>query len=167
MKNITCINNWRNVSCCEGATDEFVHGIQILNGEKIIHEFVYPFKVHLTKGSIHFIKDGIESVVAISEVEETRKQIKAIIRTCASGSAIERREVKIVVDTVPVTEIDLPLVGNETHAGIYDVFIPQYVNEGSAPNEYTVLPNGNVEMNTEIPVEIDPYVVTVVYWVNV
>lgn len=173
MKNIVCKNSWKAVGCCNGVTDEFTYGIQIIDGKKIIHEFEFPFKVSLSQSAIHFLKNGVTTVVGLNEIEETRDEVKQIIKSCAIGtygSPMERRTTgAIVVDTDPVNVVDLTPYMNagDTLAGIYDVFAPQYVNEGLLPEDYTVLLSGNIQFNTEIPVEPEPYVITINFWVHV
>lgn len=170
MKNIICKNSWKSVGCCNGTTDIFTHGIQIVDGKKVHHEFLYPFEVYLTSGAIHFKKDGVESVVGFNELEESREEIKSIIRTCAAGKIMERRSTgAIIVDTDPITVVDLEPYMNDgdVFEGTYDVYAPQYVNEGLLPEDYTVLPDGNIEFNSPIPVEPEPYVITITFWVTI
>lgn len=170
MMNIVCKNTWKSVGCCNGTTDVFVRGIQIVKGEKIVHEFLYPFEVYLTSGAIHFTKNGKETVVAFSDLAESKSEIKSIIKNCASGIVMERRTTgALVVDTNELSEVDLTpyMQSGDVIAGIYDVYAPQYVNEGLLPEDYTVLSNGNIQLNTPVPVEPEPYVITVNFWVYV
>lgn len=156
-----------------GATDKFVHGIQIKEGTKVIHEIEFPFQVWLTKKGVRFLKNGDETYVGLDELEETRAQVKQIIQSCGNGTfgtSMQRRTTgAIVVDTVPIQTVDLTpyMQPGDTLAGVYDVYAPQYVNEGSADEDYTILANGNVQFNTEIPVEDEPYVITINFWVLV
>lgn len=171
MKNIVCKNAWRKVGCCDGATDLFEHGIFIIDGKKVFHKFQYPFEVSLHGDTIHFVKDKKLTVVLISELAQTKAEVKQIIQDCSSSGAngLERRSVRIEVTDSPVTEVDLNALLNagESLAGIYDVFNPSHVDEGSLPTDYTVLENGNIEFNTEIPVDlITPYIITINYWVH-
>lgn len=175
MKNITCKNGWKTLDPkkSNGATDQFIHGIQIKSGNKILHQITFPFEVFLTKTGIRFIKDGIETYVGLNELAETRDQVKQIIKSCAIGTygspIVKRTTGAIVVDNVPITVVDLTpyLQPGDTLIGMHDVYAPTYVNEGSMPNDYTVLSNGNVQFNTEIPVESEPYVITINFWVSV
>lgn len=172
MKNIVCKNSWKSTQCCNGINEEFIHGIQIVNGSKVLQEYLFPFQVKLSTGLIHFFKDGVETTFPLGELEETRDEVKQIIKSCAIGtygSPMQRRTTgPLVVDTDPLKVVDLSpyLQEGDSIAGIYDVYSPGYVNEGLLPEDYTVLLNGNIEFNTEIPVEPEPYVITINFWVT-
>lgn len=168
MGNIICRNSWKKVGCCNGATDEYKHAIQIVNGEKILHEFLFPFQVYFSESAMHFKKDGKETTVLFSKIDEDKTTAMSIIQNCTSVRPMERRTLKIIVDTTPVTDVDLVSLLNdgESLADIYDVYIPQYVTEGSEANEYTITEDG-ISFNTTIPVEPENWVIVITYWVYV
>lgn len=174
MKNIVCKNSWRTVNpkTTGGITRIFIHGIEIRRNGRILNTIVFPFLAETTLHGVKFTKDGEVTYVGFSEVEETREQIMQIIQTCAIGtygSPMQRRTTgAIAIDTDPVQEVDLTpyMQAGDVLAGIYDVYAPNYVNEGLLPEDYTVLLNGNIRFNTEIPVEPEPYVITINFWVT-
>lgn len=120
--NIICKKNWKKTGCCNGALEKYVHEIQVIEGTKVFHSFVFPFTVELTDGSVRFKKNGVESVVSFSDLNQTPEQIKEIISNCNCCPSVQSVTGEYVDNTDPLNPIvNVPmsqLITEGTWAGI-------------------------------------------------
>lgn len=176
MKELICVNDYIVNACCGGSRIDFLHGIEIKDGNSILHRFEFPFSFYFQKGKIVITKDGIVTTLYVGDFGESVSTLMDRMRRCALGSFgnyLVKHRVEYIVNNGAVNTFECPLETGETHldAEHYLVTIDgQEVSQGIEEFQYIVV-DGDVffteAINDLTIIGQEPKVVTIYYWVTI